>query len=148
MCTIPPLLFLRSNLLSRFILLITIYECVSTAANNACWKHTETGGLTDMGHGCRSPKLQRYPTFLFCLAWVVSVNRLKFCMAPLYSCSSIKLSRAPMLPFPPNFPCKADTQCEVWVNMAQVNRNIWKTQLYARNSSIRTTFFFYLLDGH
>lgn len=27
-------------------------------------------------------------------------------------------------------------------------QSIWKIQLYARNSSIRTTFFFYLFSGH
>lgn len=133
-----------------FVLLIATPEWVSTVADNTqhTWgKRTDTySGTHRYGNSCHSTKLQRHPTFWF-LSSCVSRERepAKFCMAPLYSCSSIKLRYE----WPPRSPHKANANTKRGLNKYGASKqNIWKIQLYARHSSIRTTFFFYLLAGH
>lgn len=158
-CLVNSVVFGQSLLFG--LLSITTHEWVFPATRNThthTTRHTQTYQAIQMRvsyiYHYHCEWLQRYPTFCF-VVWARVIRKFlsvwSSC-ARIYSCGSIK-ARAWRLD---GNRTKAKPQPSAELNWTQRELNecgaskqsIWKIQLYARNSSIRTTFFFYLFCGH
>lgn len=141
------------------LLSITTHEWVFPATRNT-HSHTHTQTQHTLSHIIRRDTnvcvshiyhyhcewLQRYPTFCFVWARVIR----KFLCGTRVRVSTVA---AQLKLEPPRWkPNESRNPAPNWTQ--QLNecgaskQSIWKIQLYARNSSIRTTFFFYLFSGH